>query len=340
MIRTVPPAMTSRPAVSVLLTTYRHEAYVEQALDSVAAQTFQDLELIITDDCSQDGTAERIRGWLARTGYTARFIHNTRNMGICAVRNQALALARGTYVCGLAGDDWYEPDRLERQHGFFSSLPEDVAFVYSDVRMLDPVDAVLEPSFLQHYLGPGVAPPEAAIFERLLRGNFLPGLGVMIRRSALDSIGGYDESLAYEDYDMWLRLAHAYAVRFFPGVVANYRVLPTSMSHSEAWKQKLATSTLSILSRWVGVEPSQDAWLARNLLSQSLQVAQFDLPAAREALRPIPALPTTRTLRMLATVLAIPGTPRLLNLLSRARIRMRVRCLKSSGQKNGGSLSR
>ena len=325
--------MTSRPAVSVLLTSYRHEPYVEQALDSVAAQTFQDLELIVTDDCSPDGTAERIRGWLARTGYKARFIHNTRNIGICAVRNRALAMARGIYVCGLAGDDWYEPDRLERQHGFFSSLPEDVAFIYSDVKLVDPVGALWKPSFLQHCLGPGVTPPEAGIFERLLRGNFLPAVGVMIRRSALDSVGGYDESLAYEDYDMWLRLSHAYAVRFFPGVVANYRVLPTGMWNSQAWAPKLASSTLRLLSRWVGVEPTHDAWLTRNLLSMSLRVAQFDLPAAREALRSIPAGPTTRTLRMLANVLAIPGIPRLLNLLLRARARLRLMCLKSSALK-------
>ena len=70
------------PAVSVLVTTYRHAPFVEEALDSLLAQTSRDFETIITDDASGDGTAEVVQHWLERTGFPARFIRNETNRGL------------------------------------------------------------------------------------------------------------------------------------------------------------------------------------------------------------------------------------------------------------------
>jgi cellulose synthase/poly-beta-1,6-N-acetylglucosamine synthase-like glycosyltransferase len=281
---------------------------VEQALDSVAGQTFGDFELIITDDCSPDGTAERITGWLSRTGFPARFLRNEKNLGICRVRNQALSMARGTYLCSLAGDDWYEPDRLVRQCGFFSILAAEVGFIYSDVRICGPDGAGVTPSYLARYLGAGVTPPEGIVFERLLQGNFVPAPGVMIRRAALEAAGGYDESLAYEDYDMWLKLAHRYPVRHLPGIVANYRELDTGMMLSPEWQPKVMRSTIEILSRWLGNEPAHEAVLARRIREASLALSRDDRPAARKFLRQIRAIPPRLRWRAVELALAVPGS--------------------------------
>ena len=80
--------MTERsPSVSVLVTTFNHARYVEEALESLARQSSRDFEVIITDDASTDGCAEAIEGWLVRTGFAAQFIRNAVNRGICANRN-------------------------------------------------------------------------------------------------------------------------------------------------------------------------------------------------------------------------------------------------------------
>jgi glycosyltransferase involved in cell wall biosynthesis len=107
------------PRASVLVTTYNQARYVEEALNSLRDQTSRDFEVIITDDASSDGTGDIIEAWLGRSGYSAQFIRNPENSGICANRNAALALSSGTFVCFLSGDDRFESTRIERQLEFF-----------------------------------------------------------------------------------------------------------------------------------------------------------------------------------------------------------------------------
>ena len=76
-----------KPRVSVLVTTFNHSAYVEEALESLRRQTSRDFETIITDDASADGCADVIEAWLARTGFPAQFVRNPVNRGICASLN-------------------------------------------------------------------------------------------------------------------------------------------------------------------------------------------------------------------------------------------------------------
>lgn len=298
--------MTGAPAVSVLLTAYNHAPYVEQALDSVAAQTCRDLELIVTDDHSSDGTAEVIRGWLERTGFPAVFLANERNVGIPAVRNRALAVARGTFACSLAADDFYEPDRLERQLTLFAGLPDEVGFVYGDLRVVDAAGAELHPSFLAQLL-PGRTPPEGRIFEELLHSNFVPAPGVMIRRSALEAVGPYDESLSREDYDMWLRLADRFEVRHLPGVVASYRVLPTSMSNAPGRRAEQHLYNLQVLLKWLGRSAAADRAIAERVRAEAVPAAQADAAYARSALRRVSRIGSSPRHEAVAALLGLPG---------------------------------
>lgn len=253
------PATT--PVVSVLVTTYNHSRFVIECLDSVRAQTFRDFEVVITDDASSDGTADVIEAWLARTGFPARFVRNRTNRGICANRNTGLSLTSAPFVCSLAGDDAYEPDRLERQAVFFLDQPAHVAAIYSDMRMVDT-----ERRNAGMFLEPGHAGPPAdgRLFARLLREEWrMPAPATMIRRSALETVGGYDESLSYEDLDMWLRLSHAYSFRYLPGAVTRYRVLPTSLSRDAVYRPAIRESHVRLLLSWSGRAGSDEAHLLK-----------------------------------------------------------------------------
>jgi glycosyltransferase involved in cell wall biosynthesis len=243
------------PAISVIVGAYNHEAFVEGCLESVRAQTFRDFELIVFDDCSSDKTPERVREWAARTGTPLTFIVNEQNLGLCASRNRALSVARGTYVSTLAADDIYEPDKLERQHRCFESCPPNIAVVYSDITDVD-VDgnAVV---IARKPLPP--APPEGDVFDALLRWTFIRAPAVMMRRSALDEVGGYDETLAAEDEDMWLRLADRFEFRFCPGRVTRKRNLLTSLSHAPEYSYAMLESRVRVFSKWYGRSPESDA---------------------------------------------------------------------------------
>ncbi|HLZ66445.1 MAG TPA: glycosyltransferase [Aliidongia sp.] len=259
------------PTVSVLVTTYNHAPFVRECLASLAEQTTRDFEIIITDDASRDGTADVIQQWLDETGTAAILVRNEANRGICANRNAALSLAKGLFVCSLSGDDAYEPDRIARQVAEFERQPPHVAVVYSDIRMIDARSRDLGITFLDHVLG-NEPVPEADVFSRLLRGSFMPSPAAMIRRTALDQVGPYDESLFYEDYDMWLRLSARFRFRHLLGCLVRYRVLPTSMSHSMALRPAMMASTVRILQSWLGkVGPLESDLQWRIGLRQVLQ---------------------------------------------------------------------
>lgn len=280
--------MSGEPAISVLVTAYNHAVYVEKALDSVAGQTFRDFELVITDDCSTDGSPEVIRSWLKRTGCPATFVANESNLGICTVRNRSLGRAGGRFVCSLAADDWYEPDRLERQHTFFRDLPDDVGFIYSDVRMCDEAGGELVPSMVEHWQrGRRV---EGWIFDDLIRLNIVPAPGVMTRRAALDAVGEYDEALWAEDYDMSLRLAERFQVRYLPGVVSNYRVLRTSMSNSPGANAAVANYDVMVLLKWLGRDGATDRIIAERVRSAAQVIGLSDKRQARWALRQVASI--------------------------------------------------
>jgi glycosyltransferase involved in cell wall biosynthesis len=242
----------SQPAVSVLVTTFRHARFVEESLDSLAAQTCPDFETIITDDASDDGTAEIIDRWLSRTGFPARFICKPVNRGICANRNAALALARGRFVCSLSGDDAYHPERIERQLASFAVEPGETACVYSDAMLVDAESRPLGVTYLQDKLRMK-PPPDGDIFRKLLLDDiFLPSPAVMVRRAALDAVGLYDESLYFEDLYMWLKLSHRFRFHYAPGSLVRYRVLPESMSRSPSTRAAMAESTFRVLNTWIG----------------------------------------------------------------------------------------
>jgi glycosyltransferase involved in cell wall biosynthesis len=302
--------MGEHPAISILLTAYNHERFVEQALDSVLAQTYHDFELIITDDCSLDGSRARIQGWLDRTGFPARVIANDRNVGIAVVRNQALAVATGEFVCSLAGDDFYEPDRLARQHAAFRGLGPEVAAVYSDERVIDVDGVEVSPSYL-HRRGVTIPPPEGEIRDLLLSGNFLPAPAVMIRRSALDAVGPYDESLVFEDYDMWLRLADRYQFRFVPGALVNYRILSSSLSRAPSRRAEMAESNFAILLKWSGRSPATDPLVAYRLWRIGWAHLGIDRARGRSMLDRATDLGVSRTRRLLTRLLRVPGLDRL-----------------------------
>lgn len=281
--------MDDGPLVSVLVACFNHEPYLEQALDSVAAQTYGNLEIVIVDDCSTDGSVARIESWLARTAVPATFVANETNNGICSVLNDLLALSTGEYCVLLDTDDWLEPDRVQRHVEHFSGVGPEVAVVFSDAHMTDESGRPLNETFLEHTLSGQEVPIDGEVFDRLLSGCFFLTVGVTMRRSAVDDVGGYDETLAYDDYDMWLRLSHRFGFSYCDAVVANYRVIPSSMSHSPQWLVPIADSTIRILIGWaacadvVGVA-SRRRRVATHLRTQSLVVAPGNIERARQAL--------------------------------------------------------
>ena len=243
----------SNPAITVIALCFNHARFLIECLESIRAQTFQNFQLIVTDDCSSDISAELIQEWLATHYPDADFIRHSKNLGLCKTLNEALAISKGTYISMVATDDTWKPTKLECQYAEMAKLSEEVAVLYSDALQMDESGAVLPKTFIAaHWIDKPV--PSGRIFSELVDGNFIPAMATLIRLSALRAVGGYDERLTYEDYDMWLRLANHYEFKFQPKLLAAYRIVGTSIVRTQFVRPSAnhSYSRFLIHEKWIG----------------------------------------------------------------------------------------
>lgn len=247
------------PLVSVIVPAYQQRRWVVEALDSVFAQTYPGIEVIVVDDGSTDGTADVVR---ERFGDSVHVVRQT-NRGLAAARNAGLALARGELIQFLDADDRLAPDKIALQVEALAGHPG------SDVAYCDYAFFPDTPPRARR--GAPLAPVDASgeLLEALLEGNFIASHAALLRRAAVLDVGGFDASLrGAEDYDLWLRLA-ARGCRFLhtPGRRALYRSRSDSLSSDDV---RQVTWTLHVLRRAAAYVPP-DRQVAHRVLQRSLR---------------------------------------------------------------------
>lgn len=220
-----------KPWVSVICTCYNQAGFVREALQSVVDQAYANVELIVIDNASTDASAVAIRAFRQQFPAT-RFVQNATNRGLCRAFNQGLALASGTFVIDLAADDVLLPNRIARQVERFQSLPAYYGVVFSNADYIDAEGEFLRRHYATCTSGRAVEQvPSGDVFLAVLTRYFINTPTMMMRRQMLTDLGGYDESLAYEDFDFWVRSARTYRYAYVDEVLTQKRVLPDSMGH-------------------------------------------------------------------------------------------------------------
>src|SRR5262245_37117446 len=188
---------------SIVIPAYNQAAYLAEALESALAQTHPDLEVIVVDDGSTDETADVC----LRFGGAARVrVVRTENRGVAEARNRGIAEATGDYLCFLDADDRYHRGKIARQAAQLDRDPH-LGFVYCDIREIDQHGAPLDRDYS---VGRERRLLNGDITPSLLRGGFFPPHVVMVRKTALAAIGGFDGALGGNaDLDLRLRLSSA-----------------------------------------------------------------------------------------------------------------------------------
>jgi glycosyltransferase involved in cell wall biosynthesis/SAM-dependent methyltransferase len=225
-------APAARPAgtatVGVVITTYDHARFLEDALASVHRQTRPCDAIVVVDDGSNDDPAAAVAPFP-----DVRLIRQE-NRGLAAARNRGLAALDTTYVVFLDADDRLAPQAIERGLACFGRAPE-CGFVYGGHRYIDAEGCEIGERF---------EPPGDEPYLQLLRGNFIAMHGtVMYRRERLLEAGGFDETLRRcEDYDVYLRMARRFPVAGYADLVAEYRLHGANMSgdHTSMLRSALA----------------------------------------------------------------------------------------------------
>jgi glycosyltransferase involved in cell wall biosynthesis len=200
--------------VSIVIATYNSADVLGRALDSIAAQTYHDYEVIVVDDGSTDDTAALVRSFETVFG-TPRltFIRTNRNEGGAAARNRGVRAARGTHVAFLDADDEWLPAKLEQQVAAFEAAPSEVGLITTQYRLLDSRGALVSENIVQTFEGPLPAALLKSVEGRYeIIGVFST---VMMRRNVFDDVGGLDEGLrCWHDTDFYLRAAERFAFAF------------------------------------------------------------------------------------------------------------------------------
>jgi GT2 family glycosyltransferase len=215
------------PLVSVIIPSYNHAPYLSAAIDSVLAQTVEDLELVIADDGSTDSSLEIARRYAGADPRVTVVTHEDHaNRGLGPTISLAFSATRGRYMLGLASDDMLYPDTLEREIALLDARPE-VGYVYGYAHLVDREGHVIE---VQGPRGPEIRTfgadltGEGRIVERLVQGNAIPGMTAMFRRECLDQAGPEHPTLVYGDWERQTRAAAHWEVAFIPRALAMYRV--------------------------------------------------------------------------------------------------------------------
>jgi glycosyltransferase involved in cell wall biosynthesis len=201
------------PRVSVIVPVFNAARTIEQSIESVRAQTFSDFEIVTVDDGSSDGSIEILR----RRGDAVKILQQS-NRGVSAARNLGVANSTGDYLGFLDADDWWKPEFLATMVTALDREPQCV-MAYCDLQLVDSIGKPFQTSLMA--VRENRPPALKDMLDSLW--PIMPS-GVVVRRGALDAVGGYAEALrAFEDVYLWLRLREQGPFAYVPEKLAVWR---------------------------------------------------------------------------------------------------------------------
>ena len=202
---------THAPNVSVIIPSYNHERYVGECIQSVLNQTYQDFEIVITDDGSSDNTVKIIEGF---DDARIKLFKHPKNKGACVAANNCIQHANGKYIAMLSSDDIWYPEKLEVQVEYLDMHPE-IGVVFGKADWIDESSNLITNVFLPYFSLFNVN--NRSRFEWLrhffLVGNNLCHPCSLVRRECYSEVGMFNPAFAsLPDLDLWIRICMKYDI--------------------------------------------------------------------------------------------------------------------------------
>jgi glycosyltransferase involved in cell wall biosynthesis len=221
--------MINNPLVSVLCLCYNQEKFVEEAIQSVFNQTYPFIQLIVLDDGSSDGSAQTITRFLGDKASVV-FLINETNQGYTKSLNKALSYATGEFIVDLAADDMLMPTRVEEGVSALTKAGTKFGVNFSDAEIISEDG---------HFVGvhsekyPHQSIPQGDVYKDIVRRYFICPPTMLFRKSVIDHLGGYDDSLAFEDFDFLVRAARDFHFCYTQKPLVKRRLVDQSMSQKQ-----------------------------------------------------------------------------------------------------------
>ncbi len=295
--------IANAPLVSVICLCYNHERFVQEALASVFNQTYASLEMIIVDDASTDSSVDKIKAFLEKFNTAAKNVQTIflpANVGNCKAFNTGLSYATGKYIIDFATDDVMLPKRLAQQVACFEQLPAQYGVLFTEAAYIDEQGHFLQYHYQDKLKHLQSHVPIGDVYQHILHKYFICGPTMLVKKTVFDKLEGYDENLAYEDFDFWVRSSRYFHYAYLnkcttrvrksvgslstkagkPGdrqLYATYLVCRKAfaLNHNEQENQALAQRVRYELRQCLITKNSREALLFLRLLRQLQRHANF-----------------------------------------------------------------
>jgi hypothetical protein len=233
--------------VSIVVPVYNGQAFIGRTLKSALEQSYHPTEIVVVDDGSTDETAAIVEA-AAAADNRIRFFRR-QNHGVAATRNFGISKARGALIAPLDADDLWHPEKIARQVEVMRASPSAVGLVYCWSIEIDEKDLIIPPVASLKARKRSVA--EGNVTEELARGCFIEcGSSALIRRSAIEKIGGYDADLrpqGADDWKLYFALSEICEFAVIPEYLVGYRQAAGSVSRN----LKAMGQSMENVARWI-----------------------------------------------------------------------------------------
>jgi alpha-1,3-rhamnosyltransferase len=215
-----------QPLVSIFIFSYNHAKFIEECIASVFEQTYKNIEVYVIDDASTDNIDQIIEN--LKEKYKFNYIKNIENKGYVKNLNKYLPLyAKGEFVCIVAADDKWTPDKIEKQVNFLNNNP-DISACWANVYVIDENSSIIG-SFSD-------TNTNYTFEDVFLINHILPALTFIIRNQVLKEINFYDENYLLEDWPLILKLlSNNYKIHKLNDILGYYRIHSNNVHKINLW---------------------------------------------------------------------------------------------------------
>ncbi|PIF59873.1 glycosyltransferase [Flavobacterium sp. 2] len=257
--------MPDKSLVTIICLCYNHERFIVESLMSAVNQDYPYVELIIIDDFSTDNSRKVIKNWLINYPEIL-FIENETNLGSTKSFNKALRHAKGNFIIDLACDDILAVNCVSLQiKAFQKTQYKNLGVVYGNTEL------ITENGEFNSYYFP-VGSSKKTIETRaagdiylsvISGGNSICSVSSMVKKSVFDDLQGYDENLAYEDLDLWIRASRKYDFDFIDAILIQKRIVSTSQGtyfflKNDERSRKINHSTYLIIQKAIALNRTKE----------------------------------------------------------------------------------
>lgn len=210
----------AKPLVSICIPSYNSSDFIKESIESVLNQSYENIEVIVTDDCSKDNTVEIVK---SIKDDRIRLYVNETNKGLTGNWNESVSYAKGKYIKLLCADDNILESCIEREVEAFENNST-VSIVISDSNIINPRGEVQLK--IRNFKKSGLINGKKLAKKSILFKNYFGApCNTMFKKETFDKIGAFDKELKYiPDYDLWLRLAYEGDVYYIKETLSEFRV--------------------------------------------------------------------------------------------------------------------